>query len=650
MPDRKDARIEDARPPAPKPLASWYAQGVSDDIGDRLLMFDNSDAPSLELLRFHPHLAQTPGFEAALREEVQRLAHFQHPAFARIRAVQRLEPDDDLALISNYTPGKRLSEVLHRTRGPEFAAALIQQLAPALALFQQHASGASHGLIDPERIVVSPEGRLTIVEHVVGRAIEMLGDPQLSSSSVALPPGADGTSPRTDAAADWYQLGLVAASALLGKPVTQADLPEVKNVLDELDYAAGPDGSSLSPFLSQWLARAFQISGERIEAGPDACAALEHLARTERSAHSRRIAPVRRARVPRSTLAPVQRHVAPASVSNAAPASVAPAMAHAPQPMRATAPAQREAPRSAQAQATARNIPDHHDTSRAEARQPVEHKPRTQPRAPAHPLSLFEREARAANANLLEFRRGPVVHEQRTTAPHPHKRHDEPRTFSFRVVAALAVVAVVEAGVIGWLARATWLAPTPAIVAESTASGENVIATGGAPKAVSLGVAVAPDLTWTRVISPSPDKIFGAKPVDAGAIRISAPIDLKVFEGTRLLGSAGAGDIKLSPGRHEIALVNAGLGYRLVQLLDIEAGQTMSLHIAPPHGMVNIDASPWAEVSIDGRPAGRTPLGPLPLALGDHEITFRHPAGSSDRQRVVVKPDGVTRVVGNLRF
>ena len=202
MPDRKDARIEDVRPPAPKPLASWYAQGVSDDIGDRLLMFDNSDAPSLELLRFHPHLAQTPGFEAALREEVQRLAHFQHPAFARIRAVQRLEPDDDLALISNYTPGKRLSEVLHRTRGPEFAAALIRQLAPALALFQQHASGASHGLIDPERIVVSPEGRLTIVEHVVGRAIEMLGDPQLSSSSVALPPGADGTSPRTDAAAD----------------------------------------------------------------------------------------------------------------------------------------------------------------------------------------------------------------------------------------------------------------------------------------------------------------------------------------------------------------------------------------------------------------------------------------------------------------
>ena len=66
MPDRIDAQTENAPRPAPqKPLASWYTQGLSDGLGDRLLMFDNSDAPSLELLRFHPHLAQVPGFETA---------------------------------------------------------------------------------------------------------------------------------------------------------------------------------------------------------------------------------------------------------------------------------------------------------------------------------------------------------------------------------------------------------------------------------------------------------------------------------------------------------------------------------------------------------------------------------------------------------
>jgi hypothetical protein len=58
---------------------------MSDGIGDRLLMFDNSNAPSLELLRFRPELADAPGFEAALREQVQRIGRFQHPAFARVR-------------------------------------------------------------------------------------------------------------------------------------------------------------------------------------------------------------------------------------------------------------------------------------------------------------------------------------------------------------------------------------------------------------------------------------------------------------------------------------------------------------------------------------------------------------------------------------
>ncbi|HWW82774.1 MAG TPA: hypothetical protein VNZ26_04180, partial [Vicinamibacterales bacterium] len=58
-----------------QPLASWYAQGRSDGIGDRLLMFDNTSAASLELLRFRPEFAAAPGFESALRERVARLAH-----------------------------------------------------------------------------------------------------------------------------------------------------------------------------------------------------------------------------------------------------------------------------------------------------------------------------------------------------------------------------------------------------------------------------------------------------------------------------------------------------------------------------------------------------------------------------------------------
>src|SRR5437667_3120808 len=96
---------------SPAAIASSYTQGTSDGLGDRLLMFDNTAAASLELLRFRPMLANAPGFEQALRASVHRLLAFKHPSFAQARSVQRLEGDDGLALISRHVDGKHLSDI-----------------------------------------------------------------------------------------------------------------------------------------------------------------------------------------------------------------------------------------------------------------------------------------------------------------------------------------------------------------------------------------------------------------------------------------------------------------------------------------------------------------------------------------------------------
>ena len=87
-----------------------------------------------------------------------------------------------------------------------------------------------------------------------------------------------------------------------------------------------------------------------------------------------------------------------------------------------------------------------------------------------------------------------------------------------------------------------------------------------------------------------------------------------------------------SPGRHSI---------------EIEAGQTVTIHVAPAQGWATLYAVPTAEVSIDGRPVGRTPLGPLPLALGEHTVTFTHSTGATDRQRIKVSSGETIRVIGN---
>src|SRR5262245_18472305 len=85
-----------------KPLATWYAQGHSDGLGDRLLMFDNTSAPSWEILRFKPAIASNDRFDATLRERVEQLASFHHPAFPKVRRIKELGHEDDLAVVSTY--------------------------------------------------------------------------------------------------------------------------------------------------------------------------------------------------------------------------------------------------------------------------------------------------------------------------------------------------------------------------------------------------------------------------------------------------------------------------------------------------------------------------------------------------------------------
>src|SRR5262249_62315070 len=139
-----------------KHLATWYTQGHSDGLGDRLLMFDNTSAPSWEILRFKPELARDERFEAALRARVEQLGSFKHPAFPLVRPLKGLGHEDGLAVVSTHAPGLPLSEAMKRPRSAAFAVRLLRQLAPALAALQEHGDGMFHGMVDAQRIAVAP--------------------------------------------------------------------------------------------------------------------------------------------------------------------------------------------------------------------------------------------------------------------------------------------------------------------------------------------------------------------------------------------------------------------------------------------------------------------------------------------------------------
>ena len=130
----------------------------------------------------------------------------------------------------------------------------------------------------------------------------------------------------------------------------------------------------------------------------------------------------------------------------------------------------------------------------------------------------------------------------------------------------------------------------------------------------------------------------------AGWLSFGGPLELQVSEGGSLLGTTSAARLMLPAGRHDLELANAALGFRTTLSVDVQAGKTVTPVVAVPNGSLSVNASPWANVWLDGRAIGTTPLANLDVPLGTHEIIWRHPQLGERRQTVVVTAKAPARV------
>ena len=135
----------------------------------------------------------------------------------------------------------------------------------------------------------------------------------------------------------------------------------------------------------------------------------------------------------------------------------------------------------------------------------------------------------------------------------------------------------------------------------------------------------------------------------SGWIAVQSPIELQVYEGDRLLGTSRSERIVLSAGRHEISIVNEALGYRATRVLQVSAGRVAPFAVELPKGTIALNALPWAEVWIDGVKAGDTPIGNLSVAIGNHDVVFRHPELGEQRHTVTVTLATAARLSVDLR-
>jgi hypothetical protein len=131
----------------------------------------------------------------------------------------------------------------------------------------------------------------------------------------------------------------------------------------------------------------------------------------------------------------------------------------------------------------------------------------------------------------------------------------------------------------------------------------------------------------------------------AGWVTISSPLELQVYEDGNVLGTTSSARILLPAGRHELELVNRLTDFQTAVTVDVSAGRTSKVAIPLPNGGIAINALPWAEIWLDGKELGQTPVANQTVPIGTHEVIARHPQLGERKQTVVVTTKAPLRVV-----
>ncbi len=230
------------------------AQPFVDGFGERRVVVD-ARGERLDVLRLNAALSGTPAFEAALRERTGRIAGFRHDSFARVRTIEIDRPTSTLLVMSDHVRGARLATLLacaeRRSVPVDLPAAtcIIRQLVHATAAWRDQMPDAVHGAVSPDRLMITPEGRVIVVEQVLGSAIEHLRYSRQrywEELGVALPVTFNVA---INARADVLQVGAVALALVLGRRL-KAD--------DRFDQIAPAVLDRLPIPIRRWLMKALQ--------------------------------------------------------------------------------------------------------------------------------------------------------------------------------------------------------------------------------------------------------------------------------------------------------------------------------------------------------------------------------------------------------
>jgi serine/threonine-protein kinase len=190
-------------------------------------------------------------------------------------------------------------------------------------------------------------------------------------------------------------------------------------------------------------------------------------------------------------------------------------------------------------------------------------------------------------------------------------------------------------------------ASVPAAIAASPTAAPALVAPPTPPPVAPAPRTVAPA---TALAPPAPKGTpRAAAPAPEATIKIEAPgAATFVVDGHALKPSAD-GLLHVQPGHHAIVVSSALLSSPRTLSVDVRDGDSIARAVHLGRGSLRVAATPWAEVIVDGRALGTTPLPPVDLAEGPHTITLKNgELGVTSKKHVVITPNKEAVLRANL--
>jgi serine/threonine-protein kinase len=135
-----------------------------------------------------------------------------------------------------------------------------------------------------------------------------------------------------------------------------------------------------------------------------------------------------------------------------------------------------------------------------------------------------------------------------------------------------------------------------------------------------------------------------------GGLVLATTPPTDVYLGRRHLGRTPIEVADLPAGKLTVRLKNEKPKIGTTAELRIAAGKTTRKHIQLDQGTLMVHVTPWAEVWVDGKKVGTTPIQPVRLYEGRHEVLLTNPkTGRSQRRTVVISAGKTARLSEELQ-